>query len=274
MEEGTNDIVMKYSDYAKQRDILGYKPVTLKDGEFLINCITYREDDLKDFFKEKGNGLDVNGHNLKLGGIYTGILTQNGWTEGNGMRFIIVAPDDVVEGMKINQYKYVAMANGTFDESKYTELYEIAGDTYIYITGKDIVKTSSTSTLIILVFPIIYMSFMVIMVAATILSTQMLSDVRYYRHRYKILKELGMGRENMLKTLKKQLLTFFLIPAVPPIIMGCTFVGTLASNLDDGIIANSLVFVGLVLSGVAIFAVIYAIYIIASYFSFKRSVLN
>ena len=71
----------------------------------------------------------------------------------------------------------------------------------------------------IISFLAFYIALIFIMATATMLAIQQLSDSEKYKYRYELLKKLGMSEKEINKTIFKQLLYFFAIPMILPIII-------------------------------------------------------
>ena len=71
----------------------------------------------------------------------------------------------------------------------------------------------------IISFLAFYIALIFIMATATMLAIQQLSDSEKYKYRYELLKKLGMSEKEINKTIFKQLLYYFAIPMILPIII-------------------------------------------------------
>lgn len=120
------------------------------------------------------------------------------------------------------------------------------------------------------IFPLFYLALVLTMAAATILSVQLLSDTARYRRQFELLRKLGQSRKDMLRALRKQFGLFFAMPVLPPLFISVTFLMGLAGLFDPGIIRGVWHLMGILGGTIGTFLLIYLVYIVATYKSFKR----
>ena len=123
------------------------------------------------------------------------------------------------------------------------------------------------------VFPLFYLALALTMTAATILTIQQLSEAERYRRQFQLLQKLGMDRREMAKALGTQFSIYYALPAVPPVLIGGPFIFHLASLPEPGVMVGMSSPVVIAAIALALFFLIYAIYILLAYTSLKRSVL-
>ena len=92
---GVGLVVDRQADYAALRSIAGYRTAELKEGQYLIHCMTYLEGPLK-AYKEP---LTLGGVTLQPGGLYTEPLSQG---SENGRGYILVVPDEAAGGLSVH----------------------------------------------------------------------------------------------------------------------------------------------------------------------------
>lgn len=122
----------------------------------------------------------------------------------------------------------------------------------------------------ILSFLAFYLALIFVMATATILAIQQLSDSEKYKYRYELLRKLGMEESEMSQTILKQLLFYFGLPLLIPIlisipavlIIGQIFL--IAVTIQE-IFTNLAVILG-------IFFLVYGIYFIATDVQFDRNI--
>ena len=86
-------------------------------------------------------------------------------------------------------------------------------------------------------------------------------------------KLLNTIDKELFKTVRKQLLLFFLFPLVYPIIISiCTI--TSLNDLFKLILANDMVYLVYFFGNLILFLMIYAIYFMATYFGFKKNIME
>jgi fatty acid desaturase len=111
------------------------------------------------------------------------------------------------------------------------------------------------------------------MTAATILTIQQLSESERYKRQFFLLQKLGMNRREMAKALRTQFAIYYALPAVPPVLIGAPFILHLASLPEPGVMVGASSPWLIVLSALAVFFLVYAVYIVLAYTSLKRNVL-
>ena len=293
------DTVLLLSDYNNLRKMLGYEEVTLDDDEVIINCMKTAKGILEDYTK-KNNTVNITGKTMRIKEVKEENLAQVGF---NGYYYAFVVPDNMKdavekESVKLEDaswyldtgYKLVANTKGTTSEDFYnglsryilTEEKEVTEEidgveqTYTVEVSLDNVQTRGMRTsetksfYAIISFLAFYIALVFIMGAATMLAIQQLSDSEKYKYRYSLLKKLGMDEKNINKIIFKQLLFYFAIPMLVPIIVSIPVVlsvghvFTIAITTGE-IIKNMLIILGL-------FILVYGIYFIATDVQFSRNI--
>ena len=122
----------------------------------------------------------------------------------------------------------------------------------------------------IISFLAFYIALIFIMTTATMLAIQQLSDSEKYKYRYELLKKLGMSEKEINKTIFKQLLYYFAIPMILPIIISIptiliiSQIFTIAVTIEE-IFKNIAIVVGMLI-------LVYGIYFIATDVQFNRNI--
>lgn len=115
-----------------------------------------------------------------------------------------------------------------------------------------------------------YIALIFVMATATMLAIQQLSDSEKYKYRYELLKKLGMDEKEINKTIFKQLLFYFAIPMLLPIIISIptiliiSQIFTIAVTIEE-ILKNIGIVVGMLI-------LVYGIYFIATDVQFDRNI--
>ncbi len=271
------DPVLRYSDYAALRAIAGYPPVELKPGEYLIHCRAYLEKHLTGYTQP----ISLGGASLIPGGVHAEHLLQN-YDTGNGARYILVVPDEVAEDLPVFHHAYAAKTAQPVTEAQFDVLCDInyrLGEqnllepSYDEIHTKASEKAEEAAQTVLVVFPLFYLALALTMTAATILTIQQLSETERYKRQFQLLQKLGMDRREMARTLRNQFAIYYVLPAVPPVLIGAPFILHLASAPEPGVMVGMSSPGIIVTISLGIFFLIYAIYILLAYTSLKRSVL-
>lgn len=187
-------------------------------------------------------------------------------------------------------YNFVATTESMTDEKFYQELSnyiikqdreivgEVNGEEQEYTMQIELgnVKTKgermseSKSFYAIISFLAFYIALIFVMATATLLAIQQLSDSEKYKYRYELLKKLGMDELQINRTIFKQLLFYFAIPMVLPVIisipviLGVSQIFTVAVTMEE-IFKN----IGIILG---MFILVYGIYFIATDVQFDRNI--
>ena len=134
-------------------------------------------------------------------------------------------------------------------------------------------KAEEAAQTVLFVFPLFYLALALTMTAATILTIQQLSESERYKRQFSLLQKLGMDRREMAKALRTQFAIYYALPAVPPVLIGASFILHLASLPEPGVMVGMNSPLAIVTISLGIFFLIYAIYILLAYTSLKRNVL-
>ena len=265
--------VLRWSDYAALRAIAGYRAVELKEGQYLFHCMTYLEEVLRDYREP----LTLGDVTLQPGGVYTEHLSQSGGTV-NGRGYILVVPDEAVEGLEVHHWAYAAKTVQPVTRAQFYDLWDINERTSSGISSNTITtraqeEAEMASQTALCVFPLYYLALSLTMTAATILTIQQLSESERYKRQFSLLQKLGMDRREMAKALRTQFAIYYALPAVPPVLIGAPFILHLAGLPEPGVMVGASSPGVIVLSALAVFSLVYAVYIVLAYTSLKRNVL-
>ena len=187
-------------------------------------------------------------------------------------------------------YNFVATTENMTDEKFYKELSnyiikqerEIAGEvngeeqnynieislSNVQTKGERMSQTKSFYT--IMSFLAFYVALIFVMATATLLAIQQLSDSEKYKYRYELLRKLGVDELQINRTIFKQLLFYFAIPMVLPVIisipviLGVGQIFTVAVTMEE-IFKNIWIMLGM-------FILVYGIYFIATDVQFDRNI--
>ena len=134
--------------------------------------------------------------------------------------------------------------------------------------GQRIGETKSFYTIIS--FSAIYVSLILIMISATLLAIQQLSESEKYKYRYKVLKDLGMDEMDMNKIIFKQIFIYFLLPILIPVLISVPIVLSIGNIFTLAVtykeIIKNICFV------FGIFFLVYSIYFVATDVQFEKNI--
>ena len=253
--------------------------LSLNDNEYYIvtnSKFAYEVEDNKDI-----ETITVANKNLKL----KGYDTKSYWNSiTNTGRFVVVLPDKYVQGLEVSENHLIIDTKEETDaelENKIKEDMqhqlvkvdkngEINDESYrVNVRGAEIEQQKAMVAIVASLF--MYIAFILISAVGTILAVQSLSDSTKYKYRYLTLRRLGINDKSLFKTIRKQLLILFCVPAISAILCSFVMMSSL-NNVYQQILGDKhlyLIYFGL---NLIIFFLIYSIYWIATYIGFKRNI--
>jgi len=277
-DEKKYDAVIKLSDYNKLLELRGKDKITLKNNEYSVVAYFKIKND-ENFNKINkitlSNGIELNRKE---------IITKNFFPRLSNTDYTLIVPDEAVRNLETNESNLVVntveKTNTSLREKIKTELKDYL--TFIDDDGKtvntsynvmvkgELIEETNTMTMMISTI-CIYLSFIFIASVGTIIAIQSLSDSNKYKYRYKVLSNLGVRDEDIFKIVRKQLLILFGIPIIYPIILNFCLI-TSINNIYKIMLDSNTIYLSYFIGTLVEFLVIYAIYYIATYFSFKRNI--
>lgn len=280
------DMMMRYSDYAALRAMLGYPQAVMEPGQYLVHCMPYLQKGVEEYplSEEYDTSVIHIEDNLTLGNVYTETFNQYLWG-GNGYNFILILPDDAAEKYAMHSICYAVMTKEPVSEEQYYDLRDIFyrtgtrhdgifdGDDYGTIQAKSQSRRAEAAEVAMFVLPLYYLTLILAMTTVTILTIHQLSEMNRYRQQFILLRKLGMEPVDMVKALRTQFAVYYTMPAVPPLFITVPFILNFENIVEPEIMTGTnrpLVILGITLG---LFAAIYAVYILAAYTGLKRNVL-
>ena len=272
------DPIIKLSDYNTLQKMRNKDTINLKEDEYAL--VTIKSSNLS--LNEIKN-TDITLDNKKLHQkIFLPDDFTYSWISGSG--YIIVVPDQITENLKPGDHKMSVNTKQETTEEFYKELIKTSNNeictTYngeeicynnsnIEVRGYFVAQNKSIMT--ILSFSLFYLAFIFTAAAGTILAIQNLSDSAEYRFRYLVLEKLGVDQKNINKTIFKQLSLFFIFPIIYPIIINIIISHSLNNIFKDFLPTQNTYIIYIIIS-TSLFLIIYLIYFLATYFSFKNNI--
>ncbi len=268
------DYLLKLSNYNRLLEIVGEDKVSLNSNEFIISC-PYNGLEKALFNDDRDINFRINGKTLQY---------QSTKQVKIPMRFsyyIIVVPDDLVEQHQIESKIYVV---DTLEETKEEDFEKLSkyivpiqgenGTEYIPLGNVSIkgqVEAQDRGLFTIISFTCYYLALIFICTALTIISIQQLSDSTKYRFRYKILDNMGLGRDKINVLVFKQLFYFYIIPTLLPIILSFIIVFEINKVFQLYLKSDYLGYL-YYLEMIGVFFIIYIIYFIATLMGFIKNI--
>ena len=295
---GTYDTYIGITDYNHLRRMLGYTPVSLSEGEYLIHLKERIYQETGDF----SDDLCIRGKDGELfgAGYRTEPFSQDGH---NGADYLIVVPDSETEGMDIFYRELAVDIEGEAPRDlgeQLDDLPELSGEQeenkdimgHVFLDTVQTDMGCGTDSMVVyytkyvvrdnlipevkymlssIIFPLLYIGLVFLCVALTVLSVQQLSDSAKYRFRYGVLQKLGLKKKELAAVVWKQLFMYFLCPALFAAVLS----GVVIIFASVGFVAATGVHTFVLqyfMTAFVLFFGIYAIYFMATYVGFLRNV--
>lgn len=209
------DVYMRESDVNELLQAIGEKPITL-NGEYAI----YSDSAIIKSFDFSKQTITVNGNVYSLKQVES-TLPAFVWAY-----FVIVVPDEVVEGMQHVQTAYAwNVTDDDFDAAALHKAlaYEEPVENYIVQRTDYRIQsyelTNSLAFSAIFIVGALYIGFVFILLAMAILALKTLSAISDDEKRYRILHRIGVSTTMQTATLAKQILAFFAFPVAVPVLL-------------------------------------------------------
>ena len=270
------DVYLKASDYNTLLEMLGANPIELEEEEYFVTGDKTVQGYLKEI-SQANDTITINGKPLSLKGT-TIKNFRLGW--GTGASFLIIIPDNLAKNMQVVTEVYAFDTKEETTEKDNAKLEELGyyefkdGDSYFAyfpVTVRGYYESSNKTAMTIFSFSLLYVSIIFITVVGTILSIQTLSDSNKNKYQYKLLKKLGVEEKEINKTIRKQITANFLFPTIYPIIISIVTSYSI-NRLFYAVTSASMNHFTSIMITIGIFAIIYGIYYIATYFTFKNNI--
>ena len=274
------DNYISLSDYNRMTSLLGMAPITLNEDEYFINCNRIV---LPELLKIKDQFMltHPNGTNMHIKDVVSDHFTT-AWAD---YIQVIIVPDSFVEGMEvINTNLAINTVEETTEDFYYkasevinqnaTKETDEEGEYSFYVMNTIQVRgyylTQNRSAITIMGFSLLYISFIFTAVTGTILAIQCLSDSTKYIFRYNLLSQLGLSKDDIHRTIFKQLALTFLYPLIYPIII-CISTGLSINQLFLQLLSSPYIIWETMGLAVLMFGTIYIVYFITTYIEFKNN---
>lgn len=277
---GLTDTFMSESDFNAAMKALGKEPVNLEGGFKIIS-------DIAAAGKTDFSGASLENNGLKLG--FKGIIENV--PRLVFVYFVAIVPDDFIKGMEVeNAFYGMDLKNERYDaEALYERLsYEEAME---YSSGeeggevntvnvsqcdyslKEYSRIQGNATSAILIIGSIYAAIVFIFMAIAILALKTLAGITEDKQRYKILYRLGADRTMQNQALFRQIVSFFILPFVVPVLMSIPAGYTCGRIMGITGHGESSAEVYITAAAIALVIIaIYLLYLLATYLIAKRNI--
>lgn len=280
------DMYMSYSDYAKLREILKLKPVSMDGSSFFVHCLSYVKGDIQDYYNENPV-MTVKDTELRFGGIYTEHFDQYDGM-ANGQIFLFIVPDNIAESLLSCYVKYSAITTSPLQYSQYEELFNqfssltpyrtSLGDSEstpdaLIVDAKVAIQEANGELYAASIVPLFYLAFILCITAITVLTAHVLSDEKQQQRELVLLRHIGYDRKRINRVIVGKLGLFFIVPAIPPIILNSVMSRIFARGMDATVFVTAGQLWQNIIIAYVIFIVIYFVYYTSAYVIYRRNVI-
>ena len=268
------------SQFNAARQLAGEKPIELAANEYLVDNTIDKSAAYAKALGQKGRTITVDGHELTASGQ---VVSQSLQVSSVGCLIaVLVVPDELAaERFAAGDLPYLSelnvnlasdsqeqatkdlMAEWTYDSGAWPVSY--------YDTSESVVADSMGIKLL-LVYLALYIGFIFLMTTAAVLSVQQLSEVADSIPRYRLLAQLGCDRDMVLRSLRTQIVIYFVAPLL---VAGCHSACTISllyKNLlslwGASAVTNTLAI------GIALVVAVYAVYLASTYLVARSAVVS
>ena len=262
------------SDFNLALSMQGKEPITLKAGEYLLNC------NYKGTFQYTSEALS-NHPELTIGGVTLRRASEELLQEtyymtsvGNNDRGTLIVPDSVAATLPkdINvllvQYKQGINTSEVLQKMIPIGLDETHGYRY---TEKNMMYDMFYGINALVTFLCCYIGLVFLLVCAALLALKQLTETTDNIYRYNLLQKLGAKRRQINRTLYAQTAVFFAVPLVIAGIYSILLVGKGMEIVEKFMNLHISTNVGIT---VVLFLIVYGSYFLATYLSCKRMVIE
>jgi len=270
---------VKISEYNSIRQLLGEKPMDLKDNEILV--VSNYEDFNNAFheFVKNRNSVVIENKTYNIKNVAP--IKENIISSKSSFEFLyFIIPDDFKGELKLYSSCFNVMFQGDNpekSEEKFANLFieleayrnEKENFMLIYANTLEQLYGMAYGSSAIIVFLGIYLGIVFLISSAAVLALQQLSEASDSLERYKSLKKIGASEKMINKAILVQNLIYFMVPlalAIIHSIVGISVANKMLATTNINIMRSSSLMICLVL------IVIYGGYFYATYVGFKNIV--
>ena len=216
-------VAIALSDCNTIREMLGYEPIFLADGEFTTHWQTIATTDERDSFLRDHTQVQTDAGTLTLAeqSYYEEAIGQTAYNSYTNVLFVF--PDSVcAQLLPVMRNRYITTTDAiSYDNAReleqvFTEQYPELADTGVaYSIRLSTLQINSTRAgNFVLQAAMLYGAVVLMVICLTVLSLQQLLDAGQYRYRFSVLRKLGVEERNIRKLVLKQLGVWFGLPIV------------------------------------------------------------
>ena len=276
-------VAIALSDYNTIREMLGYEPIFLADGEFTTHWQTIATTDERDSFLRDHTQVQTDAGTLTLAeqSYYEEAIGQTAYNSYTNVLFVF--PDSVcAQLLPVMRNRYITTTDAiSYDNAReleqvFTEQYPELADTGVaYSIRLSTLQINSTRAgNFVLQAAMLYGAVVLMVICLTVLSLQQLLDAGQYRYRFSVLRKLGVEERNIRKLVLKQLGVWFGLPIVVAIgvstVVIVYFLQTISVEISAYIgIGTLLLQIG---TTVSILLLLLVGYFVSTWILFRRSI--
>jgi len=265
--------ILSVSDYNNAAVLQGKPVITLKPGEFAVNCnISQLVPAIESFLNTTGK-VKLNGTELAYAknGVQTLCVFTTSSSQDPGT---LIVPDNLVEGLKVQRVELNAQYKKGMNEQEFTQLLKskCKSDTdwpFDEMFTKTDMYENASGLRTIVSYLAIYIGLVFLITSAAVLALQQLSEASDNTERYGLLRKLGAEEKMINRALLGQIGIYFFIPLSLALVHSA--VGIHVANNAITLIGH-LDILGNILFTAAVFLLIYGGYFLATYFGSKNMI--
>lgn len=264
--------VMKLSDFNKCRKMLGFDIVTLDKSSAALSI---SKDILPAFLSKSNIEIFDQEFPIEKDGIYKEPISDARGVTGYGVTVIL--NDDIIDNMRVSppySTSIVINTSNKVDERDFQKLYN---DIYNLVskengghlvTMQNEMRDYNLGQASTIIFASLFVGLILLIIGASILSLQQMTEISENKKGYDILKKLGVSNRNINGSILKQIFTYFLIPlsvaAIHSVIL------TQAYSKYSLMTVNEFIFIKSMAISIGIVVIVYLCYIRFTYSRSKK----
>lgn len=271
------------SDYNTIREMLGYEPISLADGEFTTQWKAIATEDEQDSFLREHQQIQTDAGTLTLSAqpCYEESIGETAYNTYTDVLYIF--PDQVCEQLlPVMRNRYITTAEAiSYDtarelEQVFTEQYSEQTDTGVsYSIRLSTLQVNSTKAgNFVLQAAMLYGGVVLMVICLTVLSLQQLMDAGQYRYRFSVLRKLGVEERHIGRLVLSQLGVWFGLPVAVAVLVSTVVISYFLQTVSAEIAAY--IGFGALMTQIAVTAGILVLllicYFLSTWLLFRRSI--
>ena len=276
-------VAIALSDYNAIREMLGYAPIALADGEFATQWKAIATEEERDSFLREHPQVRTDAGTLTLSAqpFYEDSIGETAYNSYTDVLYIF--PDSVCEQLlPVMRNRYITTEEAiSYDnarelEQAFTGQYPELADTGVsYSIRLSTLQVNSTKAgNFVLQAAMLYGAVVLMVICLTVLSLQQLLDAGQYRYRFSVLRKLGVEEGRIGRLVLRQLGVWFGLPIAVAILVSMVviayFLQTVSAEIAAYIGFGTLMAQIAVTAGILILLLI--CYFLSTWLLFKKAI--